>query len=245
MISGMKTALRLTFVLVVALGWDAPSPYGLQVGATASAQGMRDRTRITNRDDAAAVAETQAAEITLTVAPIGQQLLQTWIRTAGVIDEARKTLTGCVVDADAALIRTGQRVRAFPPDSKSSIYQARVTSVATRSDCVVVAATLSGPAYTDATRYVMEIIVDRGQHLAVANAAIIERAGKQVVYEQIHPGHYEPHEIHTGLKGETYTEVVSGIAEGDEIITIGSFFIDADYRLKMTPGGGIDAHQHH
>lgn len=244
MIPGMTTVLRPAFTLALVIGFAAPNGDGVQLGATAAAQGMRDRTRL-HREGEATVAETQATEITLTVAPIGKQLLQTWIRTAGVIDEARKTLTSCVTDADAALVRTGQRVRAFPPDSKSSIYQARVTSVATRGDCVAVEAALSGPAYTDATRYVMEIIVDRGQLLAVANAAIIERDGKQIVYEQIHPGHYEPHEIHTGLKGETYTEVLDGIAEGDEIITIGSFFIDADYRLKMTPGNGMDAHQHH
>jgi Cu(I)/Ag(I) efflux system membrane fusion protein len=81
--------------------------------------------------------------------------------------------------------------------------------------------------------------------LAVANASIIERDGKEIVYEQIHPGHYEPHEIRTGLKGETYTEVLDGIAAGDNIVAIGSFFIDAEYRLKSTPGNGADAHQHH
>jgi len=245
MIPGMTTVLRPAFMLAVVVGFAAPDGGGMQLGATAAAQGMRERTRLHREGEAATVAETQAAEITLTVAPIGKQLLQTWVRTAGVIDEARKTLTSCVAGAAGALVRAGQRVRAFPPDSKSSIYQARVTSVAARGDCVAIEATLSGPAYSDATRYVMEIIVDRGQFLAVANAAIIERDGKQIVYEQIHPGHYEPHEILTGLKGETYTEVLGGIAEGDEIITIGSFFIDADYRLKMTPGNGMDAHQHH
>jgi len=238
------TVLRRVLVLALALGCAALDRDGLDFGAAASAQGMRDRTRLTHSDDAR-VAETQASEITLTVAPVGQQLLQTWIRTAGVIDEARKTLTSCVTDADAALLRTGQRVRAFPPESKSSIYQARVTRVAPRGDCLAVEAELSGPAYGEATRYVMEIIVDRGQRFAVANAAIIERDGKQIVYEEIHPGHYEPHEIETGLKGETYTEVLAGIAAGYRIITIGSFFIDAEYRLKMAGGNGMDAHHHH
>ena len=157
----------------------------------------------------------------------------------------RKVLRACVADEDAALIAAGQRVRAFTPESKSSMNQARVTSVVPRDDCIAIEATLSGPVYGDATRYVMEIIVDRGSRFAVANAAIIERDGKQIVYEEIHPGHYEPHEIRTGIKGETYTEVLDGIAEGYRIITIGSFFIDAEYRLKMTPGNGMDAHQHH
>jgi hypothetical protein len=243
MISRMTNVLRLA---IAVLACTAPSlDSSFHVGTLATAQGVRDRTRPQPRDPAATVAETQAAEITLTVAPVGEQLLQTWIRTAGVIDEARKTLRACVADADAALIVAGQRVRTFAPESKSSINQARITSVVPRGDCVAIEATLSGPAYADATRYVMEIIVDRGSRFAVANAAIIERDGKQIVYEEIHPGHYEPHEIRTGLKGETYTEVLDGIAEGYQIITIGSFFIDAEYRLKMTPGNGMDAHNHH
>lgn len=232
MISRMKLARRFGLFLALACI------------ATAGAQGRRDHTRPTHTRDEAAV-EARETEITLTVAPVGEQLLQTWIRTAGSIDAERKTLTACVAGPDAALIRAGQRVRAFPPESKSSIYQARVRTVMPQNACVRVEAALSGPTYAEATHYVMEIIVDRGTMLAVANAAIIERDGRQVVYEQIHPGHYEPHEVRTGLKGETYTEVLDGITAGMSIVTIGSFFIDADYRLKTTPGNAMDAHQHH
>ena len=206
----------------------------------AEAQGRRDYTRPTHERDAASI-EQRESEITLTVAPVARQLIQTWIRTAGVLDTGPNTLTACVAGADAALIRPGQRVRAFSPDSKSSVYQARIRSTTPRPDCVSVEAALSGPTYRDATRYVMEIIVDRGEMLAVANAAIIERDGKEIVYEQIHPGHYEPHEIRTGLKGETYTEVLEGLTAGMPVVTIGSFFIDAEYRLKATPGNA----QHH
>jgi hypothetical protein len=244
MISRMPNVLRLGAALLACIASiiDGSSYFG-----SADAQGIRDRTRPRPRADraAATVAEQQAAEITLTVAPVGEQLLQTWIRTAGVIDEARKVLRACVADEDAALIVAGQRVRAFAPETKASMSQARITSLAPRGDCIAIEATLSGPVYSDATRYVMEIIVDRGSRFAVANAAIIERDGKQIVYEEIHPGHYEPHEIRTGIKGEIYTEVLDGIAEGYRIITIGSFFIDAEYRLKMTPGNGMDAHHHH
>jgi hypothetical protein len=238
MISGMAAPFRclaLLTALSVLQCWHA---------ATADAQGRRDHTRPTHTRETAAVEERET-EISLTVAPVAEQLLQTWIRTAGVIDAERKVLSACVTGADAGLIRSGQRVRAFPPDSKSSIYQARVRSITPGRDCVAIEAALAGTAYGDATYFVMEIIVDRGQVLAVANAAIIEREGVQLVYEQIHPGHYEPHEIHTGLKGETYTGVIDGVTAGMQIVTTGSFFIDADYRLKTTPGNGMDAGHHH
>lgn len=238
MISGMDARFR-SLALLAAL-----SAASCWYTATAEAQGRREHTRPTHTRDTATV-ETREAEISLTVAPVAEQLLQTWIRTAGLIDAERKVLSACVTGPDAELIRSGQRVRAFPPDSKSSIYQARIRTVTPQRDCVAVEAALSGPAYGNAAHFVMEIIVDRGQMLAVANAAIIEREGVQLVYEQIHPGHYEPHEIRTRLKGETYTEVLEGVTAGMPIVTIGSFFIDADYRLKATPGNGMDAHDHH
>jgi hypothetical protein len=238
MISGMAAPFRYLALL------SALSAVPCWHAATAAAQGRRDHTRPTHTRETAAV-EKRETEISLTVAPVAEQLLQTWIRTAGVIDAERKVLSACVTSADAELIRSGQRVRAFPPDSKSSIYQARVRGITPGRDCVAVEAALSGTAYGDATYFVMEIIIDRGQVLAIANAAIIEREGVELVYEQIHPGHYEPHEIHTGRKGETYTEVLDGVTVGMPIVTIGSFFIDADYRLKTTPGNGMDAGHHH
>jgi len=211
----------------------------------AGAQGVRDRTRPSYTRDST-VSESQAAELTLTLAPVARRTLQTWVRTAATLDAAGKTLTTCIGGPDAALIRAGQRVRAFPPDSKASIFQARVDRVAAQTDCVLVEATLSGTSNWDAARYVMEIIVDRGQFLAVPNEAIIEEGDRQIVYVEQHPGHYVPQELSTGLKGELYTEVLQGLSEGDQVVTLGSFFIDADYKLKAPDQGATsNAHQHH
>ena len=186
----------------------------------------------------------------MTLAPVGKQVVQTWIRTAGVLDASRQRLSACVVSPDGERVRTDQRVRAFPPDSKSSIYQARVVSVTAGEDCTRVEAKLSGPVYGDASRYVMEIIVPLGELLAIPNEAIIEREGSRIVYVQESPGQYAPREIHVGEKGEP-TRGVHGVAEGDQVVTIGSFFVDADYRLKAAPPESAtssdpagDAHQH-
>jgi len=208
------------------------------------AQTIRDHTREGVRDTS--VSESQAVDLKLTVAPVAMQSIQTWVRTAGRLDEAGKTLTACVTSPDAGLVRVGQRVRSFSPESKSSIYQARVTAVASRDDCVAVEATLSGTIRENAFHYVMEIIVERGTFLVVPNDAIIEEQGRQVVYLQHDVGAYIPQEIHTGVKGELYTEVLHGVSQGDEIAVLGSFFVDADYKLKDTEQDATsNAHQHH
>lgn len=236
--------MRSTAVLGPALGLAVTLTLAWGPG-TAGAQGIRDRTRPTGMPDTE-VTESQASELTLTVVQTTERALQTWVRTAGALDEAGKMLTACVRDPDAGLIEPGQRVRAFPPDSKSSVYQARVSRVEPRDDCILVAATLSGKTYERAPRYVMEIIVERGRYLSIPNEAIIEEGDRQVVYLQHRAGHYMPGEIHTGLKGELYTEVLHGLAQGDEVVTFGSFFIDADYKLKSTDQASMgNAHHHH
>ena len=41
-----------------------------------------------------------------------------------------------------------------------------------------------------------------------------------------------PREIHTGIQGELYTQVTDGVKDGDQVVTFGSFFIDAEQKLK-------------
>jgi hypothetical protein len=35
-----------------------------------------------------------------------------------------------------------------------------------------------------------------------------------------------------GVQGELFTQVLNGLQEGEQVVTIGSFFIDAEHKLK-------------
>ena len=210
-----------------------------------AAQDVRSRTR-PKPNLSTSVDEKQAVDLTLTLSKAAVRPVQTWIRTAGKIDKAAKTLIGYVYPPDSGLIQVGQRVRAFSPESKSSMYQARVTRVVPQGSKAMVEATLASNARQESTNYILEIVVDRGEFLSVPNEAIIEEGDKHVVYLQHHPGMYVPQEIHTGVQGELYTQVLHGLSEGDQVVTIGSFFIDSEYKLKSSgenPAG--NEHQHH
>jgi hypothetical protein len=209
----------------------------------ASAQDVRSHTRPA---PSTAVDEKQALDLTLTLSQASVRPVQSWVRTAGKIDKAGKILTGYVYPPDANLIKTGQRVRAFPLESKSSMYQARVTRFVPQGSRVMVDVTLASLGREGSSNYIMEIVVDRGEFLSVPNEAIIEEGDKRVVYLQHHPGMYVPQEVHTGVQGELYTQVLHGLNEGDQIVTFGSFFIDSEYKLKSgaQPAAGND-HQHH
>ena len=203
----------------------------LSIGATLSAQSIRDRIRLAP-EKRTPITEQQANELTLTLNEAAVRPIQVWIRTAGTIDGAGKTITAALAAAEASMVKVGQRVRAFPPQSRSSMFQARVSDVVRRGTDTRIVVTLSGPAHAGSTRYVLEIVTEPMEVLTVPNEALIESGGAQMVYVQVAKGRYEPREIKPGLQGELYTEVRSGLKAGDQVVTFGSFFIDADYRLK-------------
>ena len=215
----------------------------LIAAAPAAGQGVRDRIRLV-RPPGTTVTKSQAEALTLTVSTVSTRLIQTWVRLAGTIDTSGKNLAGSLSGSDAALVKVGQRVRAFPPSSKSSMYQARVMRAVPRGLDVNVEVSLVTTAHTDDRFYVMEVVVERGPFLSIPNEAIIEEGDRHIVYVEQEPGQYAAQEIHTGIQGELLTQVLDGVEEGDQVVTFGSFFIDAEQKLKGTgPGSQSPATQ--
>jgi hypothetical protein len=218
-----RIALALAFVLG-SVSW-------------AHSQGVREHTRLKNRDTAN-VSESQGIDVTLTKSTVATRHVQQIIRTGGSIDKERKVLTATVPLPDANLVQVGQRARAFAPESKSSMFQARVTRVTPQPGGSLVQITLSGTGLANVNNYVMEITVELGEFLSVPNEAIIEEGDRRVVYVEQKKDQYMPREIQGGVQGELYTEIKSGLKEGDEVVTFGSFFIDSEYKLKLADRGG-------
>ncbi len=176
----------------------------------------------------------QAADLTLTLSTVAKRSIQQIVRTGGTIDKTHKVVTAAVANPEGSLIAVGQRVRSFPPESKSSMYQARVTRVTSRGGKSIVKATLSGVGVEGRINYVMEITVERGEFLCIPSEAIIEEGDHRVVYVQGKDGSYAPRKVETGIQGELYTQVVGGLSDGEQVVTFGSFFIDSEYKLKLS-----------
>jgi len=201
------------------------------ISASPFGQSIRDRIRL-SKDKQTPITEAQANELTLTLNDAAVRPIQVWVRTAGTIDGTGRNITASLFGAAAGHIRVGQRVRAFPPQSRSSMFQARITKVVMQGASTSVTAVLSGPAHEGSLRYILEIVTEPLESLSVPNEAIMEADGKHVVYGQAEKGRYLPREIEPGLQGELYTQVLNGLKAGEQVVTFGSFFIDADYKLK-------------
>ena len=235
-------------MILIALGANLPGVAGppmAQLDAalaslaarTVDAQGVRARMRV--RPRGTTVTDSQASELTLTLTKVETRPVQTWVRTAGTVDATGQVLTTHLGGLEATLVKPGQRARAFPVESRSSMYQSRVANITPERGGVRVEVRLIAPGRPGATSYLVEIVVERGDFLSVPNEAIIEEGATQVVYVQRN-GQYEPQKIQAGIQGELYTQVLGGVRDGDQVVTFGSFFIDSEYKLK---GGATQARQ--
>lgn len=207
------------------------------------AHGVRDHTR---NNQASIIHQSQALDIMLTTVTTEPHVLQTWLRTSAAIDSTRRLLITKACGSNASKIKIGQRVRVFPPSSKSSIYQSHITSLATVDGCVEARVQLTRKAFGHAKYFIVEIIIQHGMYLSIPNEAIIEEDGYQLAYVQNNNGRYLQQIITIGLQGELYTQIIAGLNQGDEVVTFGSFFVDADYKLNQpSQVGEINAHHNH
>jgi membrane fusion protein, copper/silver efflux system len=83
--------------------------------------------------------------------------------------------------------------------------------------------------------------LSKGRVLAVPAGAVIDTGDQKIVYRQSSPGEFEGVRVTLGPKmidpdGVLFVPVLSGLAAGDQIVTSGSFLVDAETRLNPAAG---------
>ena len=95
--------------------------------------------------------------------------------------------------------------------------------------------------------YVDAVIhVDLGSKLAIPEEAILKTGTRQIAFVETAPGMFEPREVKLGNKAEDHYEVISGLREGEKVVTSANFLIDSESRLKaaLSGAGGAGGHSH-
>ncbi|HKB72029.1 MAG TPA: efflux RND transporter periplasmic adaptor subunit [Thermoanaerobaculia bacterium] len=67
--------------------------------------------------------------------------------------------------------------------------------------------------------------------LAIPRSALIQTGERQIAFVEESPGVYVPREIETGLSGKDSIEVLSGLSEGEMVVTSANFLIDSESRI--------------
>jgi len=143
-----------------------------------------------------------------------------------------------IYDYEASSVKPGQKADLTASASPGKIYSATIRSIDTvlnsetrtlraRADVVNTDGALRPEMYLDAV-----IHVPVGRALAAPESAVMDTGTRQLVYVEKSPGEYEPRPVILGKKAEGFYEIVSGLKEGERVVTSANFLIDSESKLK-------------
>lgn len=86
--------------------------------------------------------------------------------------------------------------------------------------------------------------LDAPETLLVPRSAVLQHAGKAVVYVDQGDHAYVARDIELGRRGDADFEVVSGLKEGDRVVTEGALILDGQAQLAHAAVGATAGHDH-
>jgi membrane fusion protein, copper/silver efflux system len=148
-------------------------------------------------------------------------------------------VVGQVFEYELAQIAVGQDADiAFPYGEYGRTIKGRIGFIypdidpQTRRARIRVEFSNTGSTFKPGT-YVTVSITTRGGHvLAVPKEAVIDTGVKQVAIVAHPNGYFEPREIKVGQPTDEFYPVLSGLAEGDQIVTSAQFMVDSEANLQ-------------
>lgn len=88
------------------------------------------------------------------------------------------------------------------------------------------------------------VYTDLGEHLSVPHEAILYAGTEPYVFVQKSPDIFEARDIQVGRRAGEYCEVISGLKEGEEVITSGNFLVDSESRIQSALSGSARSGEH-
>jgi RND family efflux transporter MFP subunit len=143
-----------------------------------------------------------------------------------------------VFEYEAANVRLNQAVSLTIASSPGRVFRGRVSYIlpgvdpATRTLKVRVQFDNPGFALKPDMFGDAEISTGGARKLVVPETAVLNSGDRQVVFVDRGEGKFEPHNVTIGAQSGGRIEIVSGLKEGDRIVTSGNFLIDSESQLK-------------
>ena len=78
----------------------------------------------------------------------------------------------------------------------------------------------------------VELNIQLGDKLQVPQSAVMYTGSRRIVFLDLGEGRLKPQEVIVGLRDRNYFEVISGLKEGDKVVTSGNFLIASESQLR-------------
>jgi Cu(I)/Ag(I) efflux system membrane fusion protein len=160
-----------------------------------------------------------------------------------------------VYERDLANIRIGQKARmtttAYPGESFDGTVSFIYPSVSEQTRTLKIRIEFSNPTFRLKPGMYADVdLAGRGNSvLAVPSDAVMDGGDRQYAFVINDGTHFEPRLLKIGHRSDDYMEVLSGLSEGEQVVTSANFLIDSESRLKAAIAGmgntQSDAHAGH
>jgi len=157
-----------------------------------------------------------------------------------IIDLGKVWLKGEVYDLDTPWVKNGAQVEIDFSIPGFSDYQEEISyiypTLSPETRTVTVRIELENPDLKLKPGMIAGMLINAQSNedrLIIPSESIIHTGKRKVVFVTKTPGKYESREVKTGLVGDNYvTEVVSGLEEGETVVTSGQFLLDSESQLQ-------------
>jgi len=147
-------------------------------------------------------------------------------------------------EQDIGLVRSGAKARVTTTAYPNEAFEGRITYIyptlkaETRSIPVRVEMANPGGKLKPAMFAQVELSVGgKTPVLTVPDSALIDSGTRRIVLVQVQEGRFEPREVETGARSESYVEIRKGVSDGEQVVVAANFLIDAESNLRAAVGG--------
>lgn len=151
-------------------------------------------------------------------------------------------------ESDLPWLRVGQSVEVTTPSRPGQILTAPIAFIdpnlneATRTVRVRVILTNTDRTLLHKQTAFGHVRVEQPDALVVARSAVLQHSGAPVVYLDRGGHNYAARSVRLGRIGDEEAEVLSGLAEGDRVVTEGALILDSQAQLAHAAVGGSHDH---
>lgn len=153
---------------------------------------------------------------------------------------AKAWLYAQIYEYEIGLIKAGQEIEATTPAYPGRIFRGVIKAVdsilSSETRTLRVRAEVENPDNMLKPEMYAEIKIKitLSSRLSVPLNAIVNTGARKLVFVDKGEKGFEPKEVKTGFEGDDYTEILSGVRAGEEVVTSANFLIDSEARLKSS-----------
>jgi membrane fusion protein, copper/silver efflux system len=173
-----------------------------------------------------------------------------------IADLSRVWVLADVYESDLPLVRVGMRGTLSAPylpghDWRGSVtyvnptVEEKTRTVKVRIELANEDQQLKPDMFAD-----VRLLADLGTGLSVPESAVIDSGGRKLVFIDRGAGRFEPREVTLGVRAGAGFQVISGLEDGERVVTSANFLLDSESSLRgalagmATPAPAAPARQH-